>query len=137
MTVSLRKNAEEPPAAPVEKNSKPDIYDIVVRMLIGMLINYITRKLRGRQDSSHDRKKAAKKVDKLSGKGKKIPVSLQKEATAGLSSRQKSKVVKSAEKKAAAAKSKKNRKGHKGHKLFWFLVIAAALGLAIRNATQK
>lgn len=138
MSASLRKNEEEQQAAPADKASRPDIQEILVRMLIGMLINYVTRRLRNRQEASHERRRAVKKMDKLAKKGKKIPAGLKKQATEGLSNRQKEKVARSFEKKAATAKGKKAKESKKkGRKLFWLLVIVAAAGLAVKSATRK
>lgn len=131
MPVSLRRTAEEQPQAPLQKAPKRDITDIVVRMVIGLLINYVTRRLRKRQESVKARKQASRKMEKLVKKGKEIPPDLKEDALAGMSRRKKKKAVEAA-KKAAAKKGKK-----KGHKLFWLIALIVVGALVARAAGAK
>jgi hypothetical protein len=132
MTVSLR---SDQPGAPGEKASKPDIYDILTRMLIGLVINYVTKRLRSRQDIAHERRVAARKMEKLAGKGKKVPEELVEQATAGLSKREQKKV---AAKAAAKGKKKAKKKAKKkSHKLLWIIAIAAAVAVAVKAVGKR
>lgn len=135
MPVSLRKNAEESPQAPLQKDPRKDIYDMAVRMLIGILMNYIAKKLRGRGELARERKEAARKVEKLRKKGKEVPPKLEEKALAGLSRGQKKKVAKAQQK--VAAKGKKAKKSKKRGKLVWLAVFAAAIVLVARAAAKK
>lgn len=138
MPVSLRRNAEEQPQAPLEKDPRKDIYDIVVRMVIGLLINFVARKLRSRGELARDRKEAARKVEKLRKKGKEIPEKLEEKATAGLSRAQKKKLAKAAEKeKGKAAKAKKAKKSKRKGKLLMLVAAIAAIALVARAVTRK
>ena len=137
MTASLRKDAEEEPQAPLHHKPKPDIYDMLARMLIGFLVNYLTRKIRQKSDASGSRKKAAKKMGKLAKKGKEIPPEVKEEALAGLSRHKKKKVLAAGAKKAARAKGRKEKKKKKRGKLFWVVAIAIVIGLAVRAANKK
>ncbi|MHB8896136.1 MAG: hypothetical protein ACYC99_13305 [Candidatus Geothermincolia bacterium] len=138
MTVSLRRNAEDQPQAPLQKDPKRDIYDIIVRMLIGLVMNYITRRLRGKQDLARARKDAARKMQKLAKKGKEIPKDLEKEAVAGLSRGKQKKLAKAAEKKEARVSKKgKDKKKKKGHKLLWMVAVVVAIALAVKVKGKK
>src|SRR5659263_613175 len=101
MTASLRKDAEQEPQAPQQHKPKPDIYDMLARMLIGFLVNYLTGKIRQKSETKGSRKKAAKKMGKMAKKGKEIPPELKSEALAGLSKRKGKKVMAAGAKKAA------------------------------------
>jgi hypothetical protein len=142
MSVSLRKSSGEEPQAPLQKTPQRDIYDIVVKIAVSMLMNFIARRLRSRQELSKARKQAQRKVEKLQKKGKEIPTTLEKDALAGLSRGQKKKLAKAAEKKAAkkSKKSKKGKKGKKGkkhHKLVWLLVLVAGIAIAVKTTAKK
>jgi hypothetical protein len=141
MPVSLRKSPGEEPKAPLEKAPQKDIYDIVMRIAVSMLMNFIARRLRARSEVARTRKQAQRKVEKLQKKGKEIPTSLAKDAKAGLSRGQKKKLAKAAEKKAAKkAKGKKGKKAEKGkkhHRLVWLFIIAAGIAFAVKAATGK
>jgi hypothetical protein len=139
MTVSLRRNADEKPQAPLQKDPRKDIYDIIARMLLGIAMNYITRKLRGRQELARARKDAARKVQKLQKKGKEIPAELEKEAVTGLSRHKQKQLAKSIEKKASRktmkGKAKKDKK--KKGKLVWLVAIVVAIVLVAKAAGKK
>jgi hypothetical protein len=141
MPVSLRKNADAQPQAPLEKAPKRDIYDIVIRMVIAFVMNMVTRKLRARQEESHARKAAIKKMAKLAKKGKDIPPDLKKEALAGLSRHKKQKIAAVVEKKAGEVKAGKGKKGKKEkkkhHKLVWLVAIVVAIALVAKAAGKK
>jgi hypothetical protein len=142
MTVSLRRNAAEQPQAPAGKASKPDIYDIVVRMVIGLLVNYITRRLHAHQDISHDRKVASRKMEKLAKKGKDAPADLKEQAVAGMSKRQQKKFAAELAKKGAGGKKKVKKKGKmakkkSGGKLRWIIAIAIVVAVAVKVAAKK
>jgi hypothetical protein len=134
MPVSLRRTGEEQPQAPLQKAPKRDLTDIVVRMVIGLVINYVTRRLRKRQELVKARKLAARKVEKLAKKGKEIPRDLKEEAFAGLSRRKKKKAAEAARK---AASAKKGKKGKKSHKLVWVLALAVVIALIAKAAGKK
>lgn len=129
MAVSLRRTSEE--QAP---GKKPDITEIVVRMLIGVLVNYLSRKLKDHFAEGKERKKAQRGVAKLAKKGKEVPEELKKEAVSGLSRHQKKKLAKKGKKKAAKAK----KKGKKGRKLLMLLIIGGvAVALAMRASKKQ
>jgi|GEM_PF-1228021 hypothetical protein len=137
MPVSLRKTAEEQPQAPLKKAPQRDITDIVVRMLIGIVINYVTRTLRKRSELAKSRKQAARKMEKLAKKGKEIPSDVKEDALAGMSRRKKKKAMEAAKKAAAKKKGKKGKKAKKkGHKLVWLLALVA-IGVLVAKAAGK
>jgi hypothetical protein len=140
MAVSLHRNSADQPQAPTAKVSKPDIYDILARMLIGLAVNFITRKLRMHQEHAHDRKVAARKLEKLAKKGKEAPSDLKEQAVAGLSKRQQKKFAKELARKKAAKgkkKGKESKKKKKGGKLRWVFVLAIAIALVVKAAAGK
>jgi len=135
MTASLSKDAQDEPRAP-RHAPKPDIYDMLARMLIGFLVNYLTRKIRKHSESVGSRKKAAKKMGKLAKKGKEIPPDLKKEALSGLSKRKQKKVVAAGAKKAKK-KGGKGKKKKKMGKLVWLIAIGIAIALAVKASSKK
>lgn len=145
MTVSLRRNADDQPEKPLEKAPQRDIYDIIARMLIGMVMNYIARRLRRRSELVRNRKNAARKALKLQKKGKEVPEDLRKESLAGLSRRKqkkmslsegekvKGKALSSKDKKKSKKKNKKKKRG----RFLWLVAIAIAVAVAVKAAGKK
>jgi hypothetical protein len=107
--------------------SESDIYNMALRMAMGLLFNYLTKRLNEKQKQ----KKAMRKAGKLAGKGKKVPSELKEEIELGLSRRQKKKYAEKAEKIKAGRKTEKKAKSKK-HRLLWMLVLLAAGALVMR-----
>ncbi|MCJ7652660.1 MAG: hypothetical protein MUO75_03040 [Actinobacteria bacterium] len=100
-----------------------DVYDMVLRAVSGLLINFVVGKLKKRQGLKKERKKAARQVSKLAKKKEEIPEELREEATRGLSRRQKRKARK-------AGKARKKRR-------LWIIVaLAIAVALVVKS-TRK
>lgn len=139
MAISMRKNEEGLPQTPLSKPASRDITEIAVRMLIGLLMNYITKRLRKSRSKAQNRKEAVRKIAKLEKKGKEVPEDLQKAAVEGLGHHQKKKLAKADARKAAKGKkAKKARKGKKKkHRLVWLVIIAAAIAVAVKAAGKK
>ena len=137
MTASLRKDTELEPQAPQRHKPKPDIYDMLARMLVGFLMNYLARKIREKATAGGSRKKAAKKMGKLAKKGKEIPDDLKSEAMEGLGKRKTKKIIKAGAKKAAKKKGRKEKKKKKGKKGKLFLLVAIAIGIALAVKANK
>ena len=109
-----------------EEIQKPrrDVYDIVIRALVGMLINFAVGRLKKKQELKTERKKAGRKIAKLAKKGEEIPEELRKEAASGLSRRKKKKHAR----KAGNARKKKR---------LWIIVaIAIAVALVVRSSKK-
>jgi len=118
--------AESQVTVEAEEIQKPgrDVYDIVMRALIGMLINFVIGRLKKKQGLKKERKKAGRQIEKLAKKGKEIPEELRKEAASGLSRRKKKKHAR----KAGKARKKKR---------LWIIVaIAIAVALVVKS-TKK
>lgn len=126
----MRKKREEPAEGP-EQAAKPDMYEIVARMLVTLLMSYLARRLRGRGAPGREGRKARRKVAKLAKKGKEIPEDLRKEAIKGVGLRKKMKVSSSAKAAARAAREKpKGKPKKKKHRLLWLIVIVTAVLIA-------
>jgi len=127
MAVSMRKKREEPAQGP-ERAAKPDVYEIVARMLATLLVSYLARRLRGRGAAGREGRKARRRVAKLARKGREIPEDLRKEAMKGAGLRKKRKVSSSAKAAAKAAGEKpKGKPKKKKHRILWMIVIATAV----------
>ena len=139
MPVSRSSSDEVQPQAPLSKAPQRDIYDIVVRMVIGLVMNYVTRRLRRRQQEAKARKEAGRRIAKLAKKGKEIPPDLKKDSLAGLSRGKKKKLVKKGVKvasKKGKGKGKKAKKGKKG-KLLWLAAIVVVIVVVVKSAGKK
>jgi hypothetical protein len=133
MAMPMRKKADEPGAA-MESKGRQDIYEVIARLLVTFLMNYLARKLRQKGAAGREGRKARRKVGKLAKKGKVVPEDLRKEAMQGVSLRKKRKV--SSKAKAAKAKAEeKPAKKKKKHRLLWLILIAGVV--LIVRATKK
>ncbi len=147
MPVSLRKNDDKSPQVPQQKEPRKDIYEIAVRMLLGFLMNYLTRRLRLRSELARERKQAARRADKLRRKGKEVPPELEEKSVAGLSRARRKKIARARDKAAGqdaagakARKSKKagrSKKARKRSRLAWLLLFVAVIAIAVKAAGKK
>lgn len=103
-----------------------DIQEMVLKMLVGLVINFIGRQIKKRQGFKQERKKAERKVARLQRKGREVPQELAEEATRGLSRREKKKLAKKAKKK------KKKR----GRKILFLLLVIAGIAVAVKAANK-
>ena len=129
--------AEIKEQVPVE-GAKGGIQDVMIRMALGVVVNLIARKVKQRQA----RKKAARKVEKLARKGKKIPSGLQKDMVKGLGRRARRKVTEKAEREGITmSKKKAEKKAENGEeakkkgkigKLLRLVILVVAVVLVVR-----
>jgi len=111
-----------------ESDGKKDVYEVIARLLVTLLMNYLARKLRQKGAAGREGRKARRKVAKLSKKGKAVPEDVRKEAMQGVSLRKKMKVsskAKAAKAKAEEKPAKKKKKKH--HHLLWLILIAGVV----------
>lgn len=104
--------------------SHKDIQEMLLKMAIGLAINFIGRQIKKRQEFKHERKKAGRKVARLQRKGKEVPLELAEEATRGLSRR---------EKKKLAGKAKKKKK-KRVRKVAFLLLVIVGIAVAVKAA---
>jgi cytochrome c-type biogenesis protein CcmH/NrfG len=102
------------------------IQEMLLRMAIGMAINFIGRQIKKKREFRNERKKAERKVAKLQRKGREVPGELSEKATAGLSRR---------EKKKLARKAGKKKK--RGRKVLFLLMVVAGIVVAVKVAGSK
>ena len=109
-----------------EEIQKPrrDIYDMVLRALIGMLINFAVGRIKKKQELKKESKKAARQVAKLEKKGEEIPDELLREVERGLSRRQKKQYA------------RKAKKAPKKKRLWIIAAIAIAVALVVKSAKK-
>jgi len=120
--------------------AKPDINEMIARMLVGLLINYIAKRIRNRRSKQKDTLKARKKMGKLAAKGKDIPAELKETATGDLGfckKRKLNKKMRNKMRKVMKKKAKKQEKGKKGHKgLLLLLIIGIAVAVMASRAKK-
>ena len=119
MELSLGKKTGEHGEAPHR-----GIQEMLLRMVIGLAINFIGRQIKKRQEFKRERKRAERKVARLQRKGKEVPLELAEEATLGLSRREKKKLAKKAKKK------KKKR----GRRILLLLLVIVGVAVAVKAA---
>lgn len=109
-----------------EEIQKPhrDIYDMILRAFIGMLINLAVGRVKKKRELKKERKKAGREIAKLAKKGGEVPEELRKEATRGLSCRSKKKYL------------RKVKKVRKKKRLWIVIAVAVAVALAVRSAKK-
>ena len=117
MAIPLRRSEGE---SQEPKPAHGELYEVALRFLLGLALNFIGKRFKKRKAAKKERQKAAREVAKLAKKGREIPPELKKEATKGLSRRDKKKAAKKAKKKA------------RRRRVCFLLVVIAALVLAYR-----
>ena len=130
MAVSLKKKSGEE-----TKKANSDIYEMVLRVMLGLLVNFIGGRLRKKRELKKERQKAQRQAGKLAARGKEVPEELKKEAVSGLSRREKKKLAKKGKKKAAKKAGKDKKKGKK-KKVFLLLLIVVGIVLAARARSK-
>lgn len=122
MAISLRKAGSGEAAKP-----KKELYETILRMVLGLVANFMLRKFKEKQEIKRERHKAQRKVAKLASKGREVPSELKEESVKGLGRREKKKLLKKAKKKA-------RKKGKR--RLVWLLAAAIVVAVAVR-ASKK
>lgn len=105
-----------------------DIRNMLIKMAISLLVNYMTRRFRRGQE----RKKVLARVEKLQKKGKKVPADLLEEAESTLGKRGMKKAREAAGKAAASKKAAKKKSRRRVRRLFLLLLLAGAAAAAAR-----
>lgn len=131
MALTLLKGKEEGAGGSQERN----LAEIALRVVLGLVMNFLARRIKQKSRLKADRRKAMRKVEKLARKGREVPEELKEAAWGDLPRREKKKLARKAAKKAKKKARKAGRK--RGHKLLFLLLLVAGVAVAVSRMNKK